>query len=91
MYRESPIGHSLYTDLESTLHSFILTHVQRLDQLFDLVFSTPIFSLPSSKLLPLLCEVGVLIQGLLVYMTAGSTPLAEHVTDASVPKSAMRS
>ena len=54
--------------LEGALNGFILTHVQGLDELLDLVLTAPILSLPSGQLLPLLCEVGVLVQRLLVHM-----------------------
>ncbi len=56
--------------LEGALNGFILTHVQGLDELLDLILAAPILSLPSGQLLPLLCEVGVLVQRLLVHMAA---------------------
>lgn len=56
--------------LEGALNGFILTHVQGLDELLDLILTPPILSLPPGQLLPLLCEVGVLVQRLLVHMAA---------------------
>ncbi len=56
--------------LEGALDGFILTHVQGLDELLDLILAAPILSLPPGQLLPLLCEVGVLVQRLLVHMAA---------------------
>jgi len=56
--------------LEGALNGFILTHVQGLDELLDLILTAPILSLPSGQLLTLLCEVGVLVQRLLVHMAA---------------------
>ena len=55
---------------ESALDGLILAHVQGLDELLDLVLSSPILSLTPGKLLTLLCEVGILVQRLLVDMTA---------------------
>ena len=62
--------------LESALNGFILTHVQGLNELLDLILTAPILSLPSGQLLPLLCEVGVLVQRLLVHMAASISPVA---------------
>ena len=56
--------------LEGALNGFILAHVQGVDELLDLVLPSPILSLAPGQLLTLLCEVGVLVQRLLVYMTA---------------------
>jgi len=63
--------------LEGAFDGFIFAHVQGLDQLLDLVLSASILSLPPRQLLPLLSEVGVLVQRLLVHMTA---PEEEHFT-----------
>ena len=57
-------------NLEGAFNGFILAHVQGLDELPDLVLAAPILSLPPGKLLTLLSEVGVLVQRLLVHMTA---------------------
>ena len=59
--------------LKGALNGFILTHVQGLDELLDLVLAASILSLPPGQLLPLLCEVGVLVQRLLVHMAARYT------------------
>lgn len=56
--------------LEGALNGFVLAHVQGLDELLDLVLAAPILSLAPGKLLTLLSEVGVLVQRLLVHMTA---------------------
>ena len=61
---------SSHAYLEGALDGFILAHVQGLDELLDLILPAPVLSLAPGKLLTLLSEVGVLVQRLLVDMTA---------------------
>ena len=65
--------------LEGALNGFILAHVQRLDELLDLVLPAPVLSLPPGKLLTLLSEVSVLVQRLLVHMTAHRSKCETHI------------
>lgn len=62
--------------LEGALDCLVLAHVQDINELLDLGLAAGVLSLPPRQLLPLLCEVHILIQGLLVDISARTTPLA---------------